>query len=275
MDWASLWAWEVAMMVEQRLEGGNTGGAVRVCDTVRRAAGPWTPAVHALLAHLAGRGFTACPRPLGIDARGREILTFLPGQTVGSARPWPGWAYAQDTLVQAARWLRSYHTAAADFVPPEGAVWRLGGHWRPGLVIGHNDAAPYNAVWRSSALVGFIDWDMAGPVPREWDVAFMAFGWVPLHAEEAAAAEGFTDFASRPARLRRFLAAYGWDGTMTEFLDVLRARLSAHITAIRTLAAAGDPVFTRLAGQGIPDDLDTALTELDHLHLDHQHGARM
>jgi hypothetical protein len=111
-------------MVEQRLEGGNTGGAVRVGDTVRRAAGPWTPAVHALLAHLAGRGFTTCPRPLGIDVSGREILTFLPGQTVGNARPWPRWAYAQDTLVQAARWLRGYHTAAADFVPPQG---RCGG----------------------------------------------------------------------------------------------------------------------------------------------------
>jgi hypothetical protein len=42
--------------VEIRLDGGNAGGAVRVGDTVRRTAGPWTPAVHALLAHLAGKG---------------------------------------------------------------------------------------------------------------------------------------------------------------------------------------------------------------------------
>ena len=40
---------------EIRLAGGNLGGAVRVGDTVRRPVGPWTPAVHALLGHLAGR----------------------------------------------------------------------------------------------------------------------------------------------------------------------------------------------------------------------------
>jgi hypothetical protein len=32
-----------------RLDGGNTGGAVRIGDTVRRTAGAWTPAVHALV----------------------------------------------------------------------------------------------------------------------------------------------------------------------------------------------------------------------------------
>lgn len=255
------------MTVEQHLDGGNTGGAVRVGDTVRRAAGPWTPSVHALLAHLAARGFAGCPRPLGIDAWGREALTFLHGQTVGSALPWPGWAYAEDTLVLAARWLRGYHAAVADFVPAAGATWRLGGQWRPGLVIGHNDAAPYNAVWRDGALVGFIDWDMAGPVSREQDVAFMAFGWVPLHARHAAAAEGFTHFAARPARLRRFLAAYGWDATITDFLEAVRARISAHTASMRALATAGDPVFTRLAGQGIADALDKAVAELDHLHV--------
>lgn len=97
------------------------------------------------------------PRPLGIDAQGREILTFLDGETAGSALPWPGWAHAEDTLIQVARWLRSYHEAVADFVPPAGASWRMGGQWRPGLIIGHNDAAPYNAVWRIGSLAGFFD----------------------------------------------------------------------------------------------------------------------
>ncbi|MVZ99295.1 hypothetical protein F8568_002610 [Actinomadura sp. LD22] len=56
-------------MDEVRLDGGDIGGAVRAGDTVRRATGPWTPAVHALLAHLAAHGFTAAPRPLRIDGR--------------------------------------------------------------------------------------------------------------------------------------------------------------------------------------------------------------
>ena len=70
------------LVTEERLEGGNVGGAVRVGDTVRRSAGPWTPAVHALLAHLAGTGFTGAPRPLGFDEQGREVLTFLEGESV-------------------------------------------------------------------------------------------------------------------------------------------------------------------------------------------------
>jgi hypothetical protein len=252
--------------MEERLDGGNAGGAVRVGDTVRRARGPWTPAVHALLSHLAGKGFPGVPRPLGVDGRGREILTFLEGQTVGSVLPWPGWAYAEDTLAEVARWLRGYHIVVADFIPPPGAVWRLGAQWRRGQVIGHNDAAPYNAVWRSGRLAGFIDWDMAGPVDPEWDVAFAAFGWVPLHARHVAVQEGFTKFSSRPRRLRRFLAEYGWSGTMVGFLDVLQAQVGAHAARVRALATAGDPLFARLARQGVADNLDIALTELDQIN---------
>jgi hypothetical protein len=67
------------------LGGGNmSSGVVRVGDTVRRPAGPWTPAVHALLTHLHEAGFGGAPRPLGIDDRGREVLTFMPGTV---ARP--------------------------------------------------------------------------------------------------------------------------------------------------------------------------------------------
>ena len=70
---------------ETPLGGGNmNSGVVRVGDTVRRPAGPWTPAVHALLAHLHAAGFDGAPRPLGIDEQGREVLTFISGPVV-----WP------------------------------------------------------------------------------------------------------------------------------------------------------------------------------------------
>jgi Phosphotransferase enzyme family len=249
-------------VTEERLEGGNIGGAVRVGDTVRRPAGPWTPAVHALLAHLAERGFAAAPRPLGFDDRGREVLTFLPGETVGHQRPRPAWVYADDTLDQVARWMRGYHRAVAGFVPPPGSVWRSGGTWSPGQVIAHNDAATYNAAWHQGRLSGFFDWDFAGPASPAWDLAFAAFSWVPLHARSVIAAEGFTDFAARPARLERFLRGYGWEGTVAAFLAEVELRVWAHAEGIRGRAAAGDEAFKRLVRHGIPGACDQALVEL-------------
>jgi hypothetical protein len=249
-------------MAEERLEGGNVGGAVRVGDTVRRAAGPWTPAVHTLLAHLADKGFTGAPRPLGFDEQGREVLTFLEGETIGNRKPRPAWVHAEDTLDQVARWMRDCHQAVADFVPPPGAVWRGGGTWSPGLIIVHNDAATYNAAWRQGKLTGFFDWDFAGPATPEWDLALAAFSWVPLHTRRFVAAEGFTDFAARPRRLDRFLRTYGWSATAGEFLDVVEARIRAHADGIRNLAASGDEAFGRLLRQGVPDALDQAIAEL-------------
>ena len=43
------------------------------------------------------------------------------------------------------------------FVPADDAVWFAGQSWAPGRIIGHHDAAPYNAVWDSKGLVGFVD----------------------------------------------------------------------------------------------------------------------
>jgi thiamine kinase-like enzyme len=182
---------------------------------------------------------------------------------VGSALPWPAWTHTGRTLAEVARWLRRYHDVVADFIPPHEAVWRMGGQWRPALIIGHNDAAPYNAVWRAGQLAGFIDWDMAAPVTPAWDLAFAAFSWVPLHARHVVTREGFTSFSSRPARLRLFLAGYGWTGTTGEFIDVIRAHIRAHAAGVRALAATGDPLFTRLVVHGVADDLDTALIELE------------
>ena len=258
------------MPVEQRLEGGNAGGAVLVEGTVRRAAGRWTPAVHALLRHLEQRNFDGAPRVLGIDERDREILSFLPGLTVGAAQPWPAWVHSDDALSDVGAWLRRYHDCVVDFVPPADASWRSGSRpWRAGDVLGHNDAAPYNAVWRadpasSPRLTGFIDWDFAAPCSAVWDLACTAFSWVRLHARAVVQAEGFSDFDSRPRRLRLLLHAYGWTGTVSEVLDAVQNRLIAHVDGLRALAERGDPLFRRLVDSGVPDVLQQAMRELDH-----------
>jgi Phosphotransferase enzyme family len=250
------------MTDEQRLAGGNTGGAVRIGDTVRRTPGPWTPSVHALLRHLEAVGFDRAPRALGFDEEGREVLSFLPGETVGATRPWPAWAHSDDALRQVAQWLRDYHTAVAGFVCPADAVWREGGTWRPGLIIGHNDAAPYNATWADGCLVGFFDWDFAAPVTPEWDLAFTAFAWVPLHARHVVTAEGFTAFSERPRRLRLFLDTYGWSGHLGQCIEMVRHRVSASAQGIRRIAAAGDPAYQYMIERGVDAALETAVDEL-------------
>lgn len=249
-------------MTEQKLPGGNAGGAIRIGSTVRRPTGPWTPAVHALLQHVQARGFAGSPQVYGIDEQGREVLSYLDGEMIGTRRPWPAWVHSESALDQVADWLRAYHRAVADFVPPEGAVWREGGIWRPGLIIGHNDAAPYNACWRGDRLQGFFDWDLAAPVTAEADLAFTTFGWVPLHARNVVTAEGFTDFASRPRRLRRFLDRYGWSGNLADFLTVVDSRIRTAADTIRRLSASGDPLYGAMLRAGSADGLDQARREL-------------
>jgi hypothetical protein len=222
---------------EPRLPGGNTGGAVRLGDTVRRVPGRWTPSVHVLLRHLEAVGFDGAPRALGFDDQGREVLSFLPGEVVGATRPWPSWVHSDDALRQVAGWLRDYHTAVANFVPPSGAVWREGGTWRPGLIVGHNDAAPYNAAWANGHLVGFFDWDLAAPVTREWDLAFTAFAWVPLHARHVVTAEGFTAFADRPGRPRRKVRT---EGQPLRHLLIMRAKSRDWLNTTSGARSAGD-----------------------------------
>lgn len=252
--------------VEQRLPGGNTGGAVRVGDTVRRLAGPWTPAVHALLTHLHSVGFDRCPWPLGLDELGREVLSYMPGAWVGDHKPWPSWVHSDAALVDVGHWLRDFHAAAEGFTAPADAAWRGRGPSGEGTVICHNDAAPYNACWNRDGLVGFFDWDFASPGTPEWDLAFTASAWVPLHASRVAREEGFTAFDDRRRRLDTFLEAYGWPGDVEHLLlDTLPQRYVTHAEDIERLAAAGDPFFHALVAGGTVDAIHEALRELPNV----------
>jgi hypothetical protein len=254
--------WQADQVNSERLPGGFDRGADLVAGTVRRSTGSWTASVHHLLAHLAAAGFSRAPRPLGRDPQGREVLTFLEGHTVGETRPWPAWVHSDAALEQVADWLSGYHGAVADFVPPADAVWREGRTWRPGLIIAHGDPGPYNAVWDTSGLVGFVDWDMAGPSTREADVAWTAFCWVPLHARRVVAAEGFTAFEQRRKWLEAFLGRYGWDGSTDEVLDLVAARIEEQLHAMLESAAAGDPAYQRMLQAGRDHDLRSARDQL-------------
>jgi hypothetical protein len=106
---------------------------------------------------------------------------------------------------------------------------------------------------------------MAGPVSPEQDLAFAAFGWVPLHARRVVTREGFTDFGARPRRLRLFLAGYGWTGTGPAFLEIVAAHLHAHAARVRALADGGDRRFAQMVAQGVANNLDVALAELQQI----------
>ena len=93
------------------LSGGNMTPIVRVGDTVRRAAGPWTSAIHALLRHVRAAGFDRVPEPLGIDGRGREILSFVPGRV--ATYPLEDFVWSDRMLARVAQMLRAYDDATA------------------------------------------------------------------------------------------------------------------------------------------------------------------
>ena len=179
---------------------------VRVGDTVRRPAGPWTASVHDLLRFVRARGARRVPEPRGRDALGREVLAFVEGDV--PAYPMPAWVWDEPVLTAAARLLRRYHDATAGF-PRAGRSWRLPAH-EPDEVICHNDFAPHNFVFRGGRLHAVIDFDTASPGPRVWDLAYLAYRLVPL------AAPGNPDVPASPAdvrarRLRRLCDEYGDD----------------------------------------------------------------
>ena len=129
-------------------------------------------------------------------------------------------------------------------------------------MITHNDAAPYNAVWKHERLVGFVDWDMAGPRHCEDDLVWTAFSWVPLHAEHVVAAEGFTEFGRRRDRLAIFLGGYGSPLGPDQVLRRLGGLLETQAAMMACRADAGDHAYRRMIDGGRADDLLAARDQL-------------
>lgn len=253
---------------ELPLSGGNVSTVVRVGNTVRRAQGPWSPAVHELLRHLESRGFSEAPRFLGIDEQGREMLTFIDGE-IGNY-PLKAYMWSDEVLQEVAQLLRRFHAATAAFVPAPGASWQFE---YPDVtrheVICHNDVAPYNMVYVDGRPAALIDFDTAGPGPRLWDVTHAAYRFVPLlHIDNDVMRQaGLTDPTQQARRLKLFCSAYGL-AQPRAVLDTLEPRLQAMCTTIIELASNGNAAFQRMLAEG---HLQHYQREIEALH--HYRGA--
>lgn len=207
-------------MSPDRLTGGNINDVIRSGETVVRSAGPWTPTIHRLLHHLRKQGLDWVPAPFGTTPDGRELVQFFEGDV--PSYPMPAWIWDESVLIDAARKLRALHDATIEYADPD-AIWRQESH-QPVEVICHNDFAPYNMVFESETCVGVIDFDMASPGPRLWDLAYLAYRIVPLTSPSNPDGIHISD-AIRTRRLDMLIDTYELPCGIPELIDMTIIRL--------------------------------------------------
>ena len=239
---------------EELLSGGNVSNVYRIGDTVRRDVKPDSERIHRLFQHLESKGFKQAPRFLGIDEQNREVLSFIEGEA--GNYPLKPYMWSNESLKEIAKMLRRYHDAVSDFPVEEG--WEpIDNTPEPMEIICHNDFAVYNMIYHNGKPAGIIDFDMAAPGPRLWDIAYALYTCVPLsrlhHTEagEPVYYDAVKDAERIKERIRLFLEAYGMKGIEKGFLEmVLLMRVEGLCKIMKRKAGEGDQAFQRMIDEG-------------------------
>jgi hypothetical protein len=235
--------------VEQVLATGGVTDVVRVGNTVRRPARPFTATIQTYLKHLHSKGFHEAPIPLGYDEQGREVLSYVDGDV--PQEPLPDYACTDDVLDPLAKLVRRLHDAAADIVGPPDAVWGGIPGTPPGVVplfetpelVSHQDYCPGNVVFRDGLPAAFIDFDLSRPTTRVADVVNALYWWCPLmHPDDRPPALRNADV---PARVRIFADAYGLTSEQRALVVPTAVQRAANSVPAMRAAADADPVFRR------------------------------
>lgn len=160
--------------------------------------------------------------------------------------------------------LRSFHDAAATFVPPHTAVWRR--YHVPALGVGeivcHSDIGPHNTVYRGGKPVAFIDWDTIRPNDPVVEFGHAAWKFVPLGDD---AYFERSDFPAKPNLARRlalFASAYGITEAETVAWALHQAKQRG-VESVRHFSIT--PAEGAAALRQVADDLDwldSAVTSL-------------
>ena len=201
--------------MEIPLEGGDMNVVVRVGDTVRRPPEP--TGVQALLRWYEQVDFDGAPRLLGIDDRGREVLSYVEGEPAFAPVP-----YGDDVVVAIGRLLRRAHDAQDGFVAPEQPGWHRA-EAAGAEVIGHGDLFWTNVIFRDGLPAALIDWEIARPMSRTLEVALAATYWACIRIDSQLVEWGLP-LDGRGTRLRLLCDAYGLDTSQrSTLLDELIA----------------------------------------------------
>lgn len=230
-------------MTEERLPGGFINEVVRVGDTVRRQRVQGTDLVIRLLRHFEARGWTGAPRFIGIDGQGREILGYIDGY-VPVDRVIPSSITSDVSLSAVARMVREFHdlTAGTDLAGDE-------------EVVCHNDLSPKNTVYREEIgdliPVAFIDWDLAEPRSRVYDLAQVCWKYLDLGPV-------VRDLDECGRKMRLICDAYGLDDR-SGLVEAIIWWQEATIWGIETGIEAGKPEMRRLRDAGFLPEIRAAI----------------
>jgi hypothetical protein len=206
---------------EQALHGGRqTHGIVRIGDTVRRPRHARSDFIHALLRHLEAVGFDGAPRLLGIDEHGREVLTYIDGETIDNSPA----RLSDARLVSAGHLIRRFHDATADTALAE-----------PHEIVAHGDLGPHNIVFDADTASAIIDWDDGvGPGSRLVDFAHAVWCCADV-------CEPDIPLADQARKVRLICDAYRWDdppSLIDEIGDRFRRARDDHAAHQRPKAVA-------------------------------------
>lgn len=190
--------------------------------------------MHALLGHLERQGWSGAPRYLGVDDRGREVLTYTAGHVPWSAGE-PEKVSSPRTLRAVGRLVRELHDLTA-------GTALAGDH----EVVCHNDLSPKNTVYLGEGSdawpVAFLDWDLAAPGERIADVAHACWQYPRLGPD-------CSDPAAAGLLVRAVADGYGLADRSGLVERILRWQEDCW-REIEAGVAAEDPRFDRLRDAG-------------------------
>ncbi|MGE7907566.1 phosphotransferase [Peribacillus sp. NPDC094092] len=237
---------------EEMLTGGNVSNVYRSGDTVRRELKPDSPKIHKLLQHLENKGFSYAPKFLGIDEKGREILSFIEGEA--GNYPLKEYMWSDDVLIEIGKMLRLYHDSVSGFSLDDS--WEsIDNTPQPFEVLCHNDFAIYNIIFNYERPTGIIDFDVAGPGPRLWDIAYTLYTCVPLsrfYLSETGEKVNYNSLQHAnhiKRRVRLFFESYG-KRLEEDYLEMVLLRLEGVCKTITRKSSEGDIAFQKMVDEG-------------------------
>lgn len=245
---------------EEALTGGNIAqGVVRIGETVRKPVTAGTPAVDTLLEHLHAVGYKGAPQSFGLDAKGRQVLEYIAGE---SSMPASSLTVAE--LRYVGEMIRELHDALSSFNLPVTARWNVLMPADGDELICHNDLAPWNLI-RGETRWCFIDWDTAAPGTRLWDLAYAALTFPPMEPD--------CDLLAIAPRMRAVVEGYGLEPHLyAKLLRLMVRRARAMYGLLLKGHETGEQPWARLYEEGhgnywgpVADYVEAHLTVLERL----------